>query len=134
MYNKAIQSVRPLGFTWETRDPFLFSVHHLDVYPEGNDEMGPAASLSGRNMGQDFEPKDGWRMYHGMTVPGFPMHPHRGFETVTVVLEGFVDHSDSHGTSGRNGNGDVQWMTAGAGLQHAETFPLLNKKQKKISN
>ncbi len=129
MYNKNIQSMRPLGFTWETRDPFLFCVHHADAYPKGNAEMGPAAALSGRNLGQDFDPKDGWRMYHGMRVPGFPVHPHRGFETVTVVLDGFVDHSDSHGASGRYGNGDVQWMTAGAGLQHAEMFPLLSSEQ-----
>jgi redox-sensitive bicupin YhaK (pirin superfamily) len=89
--------------------------------------MGPAASLEGRNLGQDFTIRDGWRMYHGDRVPGFPAHPHRGFETVTVVLKGIVDHSDSHGASGRYGNGDVQWMTAGAGLQHAEMFPLLHK-------
>jgi len=129
MHNKAIQSVRQLGFTWETKDPFLFCVHHADAYPKGNKDAGPDTSLAGRNLGQDFEAKDGWRMYHGRTIPGFPMHPHRGFETVTVVLEGFVDHSDSHGASGRYGNGDVQWMTAGAGLQHAEMFPLLNTDQ-----
>jgi quercetin 2,3-dioxygenase len=128
MYNKLISNIKPLGFTWETNDPFLFCVHHLDNYPPGNDELGPAASLAGRNLGQDFTTKDGWRMYHGQTIPGFPAHPHRGFETVTVVLNGFVDHSDSYGASGRYGNGDVQWMTAGAGLQHAEMFPLLNKE------
>ena len=127
MYNKLITNIKPLGFTWETQDPFLFCVHHLDNYPAGNDQLGPAASLTGRNLGQDFTTKDGWRMYHGEIVPGFPAHPHRGFETVTVVLNGFVDHSDSHGASGRYGNGDVQWMTAGSGLQHAEMFPLLNK-------
>ena len=127
MYNRLITNIKPLGFTWETKDPFLFCVHHLDNYPAGNDKMGPDASLAGRNLGQDFTTKDGWRMYHGDVVPGFPAHPHRGFETVTVVLNGFVDHSDSHGASGRYGNGDVQWMTAGSGLQHAEMFPLLKK-------
>ena len=129
MYNKLITNIKPLGFTWETKDPFLFCVHHLDNYPAGNDQLGPAASLAGRNLGQDFTTKDGWRMYHGDIVPGFPAHPHRGFETVTVVLNGFVDHSDSHGASGRYGNGDVQWMTAGSGLQHAEMFPLLDKNK-----
>ena len=127
MYNKLIINIKPLGFVWETIDPFLFCVHHHDNYPAGNDELGPAASLEGRYLGQDFTLKDGWRMYHGEKVPGFPEHPHRGFETVTVVLNGFVDHSDSHGAAGRYGNGDVQWMTAGAGLQHAEMFPLLNR-------
>jgi len=90
--------------------------------------MGPDASLKGRDLGQDFTLKDGWRMYHGETIPGFPAHPHRGFETVTIVKEGLVDHADSHGQAGRYGNGDVQWMTAGEGLQHSEMFPLLNKE------
>lgn len=127
MYNKAIINIKPLGFMWPTMDPFLFCVHHLDHYPKGNEEMGPAVSLAGRYLGQDFTLKDGWRMYHGERIPGFPAHPHRGFETVTIVLDGFVDHSDSHGAAGRYGMGDVQWMTAGAGLQHCEMFPLLSQ-------
>lgn len=127
MENQLISNLKPLGFTWETSDPFLFCVHHLDQFPRGNEQLGPATSLDGRDLGQDFTIKDGWRMYHGDVVPGFPAHPHRGFETVTVVLDGFVDHSDSHGSSGRYGMGDVQWMTAGSGLQHAEMFPLLNQ-------
>ena len=117
----------PLGFQWETRDPFLFCVHHEDHYPKGNGKLGPAASLAGRHIGQDFIVKDGWRMYHGQTIPGFPGHPHRGFETITVVKKGFVDHADSTGAAGRYGNGDVQWMTAGKGVQHSEMFPLLNE-------
>lgn len=132
MNNKAVISIKPLGFPWETQNPFLFCVHHLDHYPKGNDRMGPEASLAGRNIGNDFTVRDGWRMYHGDTIPGFPMHPHRGFETVTVVLQGYVDHSDSHGAAGRYGNGDVQWMTAGKGLQHAEMFPLLNRDDANI--
>jgi len=126
MKNSSIISIKPLAFMWPVSDPFLFCAHHLDHYPAGNEEMGPAASLAGRNIGQDFTIKDGWRMYHGETIPGFPVHPHRGFETVTIVMSGFVDHSDSYGQAGRYGKGDVQWMTAGAGLQHSEMFPLLN--------
>ena len=122
-----IKNIKPLGFPWETQDPFLFCAHHADAYPKGNEEMGPDTSLAGRNIGQDFELKDGWRMYHGQTIPGFPYHPHRGFETVTIAKEGIVDHADSLGAAGRFGNGDVQWMTAGKGVQHSEMFPLLNK-------
>ncbi len=130
MSNSNIISVDPLGFPWETKDPFLFCAHHRDEYPEGNHNMGPNTSLSGRNIGQDFVIKDGWRMYHGNVVPGFPYHPHRGFETVTIAKEGFVDHSDSLGASGRFGAGDVQWMTAGKGVQHSEMFPLLSKEKR----
>ncbi len=125
-----ILSIRPLGFVWETADPFLFCVHHDDAYPAGNGKMGPAASLSGRDMGQDFEGKDGWRMYHGREVPGFPAHPHRGFETVTLVRKGLIDHSDSLGAAARFGGGDVQWLTAGEGIVHSEMFPLLREDDK----
>ena len=118
--------VRPLGFPWETLDPFLFCVHHDDAYPRGNGRFGPDASLAGRQLGQDFAGKDGWRMYHGESVPGFPSHPHRGFETVTIVRRGLIDHADSLGAAARFGGGDVQWLTAGAGIQHSEMFPLLD--------
>ncbi len=122
-----VKQIRPLGFQWETRDPFLFCVHHEDKFPKGNDQMGPDTTyLNGRHMGQDFIVKDGFRMYHGQTVPGFPGHPHRGFETITVVREGMVDHADSTGAAGRYGDGDVQWMTAGKGVQHSEMFPLIH--------
>lgn len=125
MNNDVVLAVRPLGVPWETSDPFLFCMYHHDAYPAGNDELGPAASLSGRNIGQDFEGKDGWRMYHGDIVPGFPQHPHRGFETVTIMRHGFIDHSDSLGATARFGPGDVQWLTAGRGIVHSEMFPLL---------
>ena len=125
MSSQPIRRIAPLGFPWETPDPFLFCVHHEDHYPAGNERLGPAASLAGRNLGQDFSVKDGWRMYHGRVVPGFPQHPHRGFETVTVVRRGLIDHADSMGAAARYGGGDVQWLTAGAGIQHAEMFPLL---------
>ena len=116
----------PLGFPWDTPDPFLFCVHHLDKFPNGNEHLGPATSLEGRMLGNDFELKDGWRMYHGQTVPGFPAHPHCGFETITIVTKGYCDHADSLGAAARFGEGDVQWITTGAGLQHSEMFPLLD--------
>ena len=115
---------------WPTLDPFLFCVHHNDDYPSGNTQLGPNASLSGRQMGQDFANKDGWNMYHGSDVPGFPCHPHRGFETVTVVKKGIIDHADSLGAKARYGDGDVQWLTAGDGINHAEMFPLLESRTK----
>jgi redox-sensitive bicupin YhaK (pirin superfamily) len=123
----AIVSIEPLSFPWQTTDPFLFCVYHDDKYPRGNDAMGPDASLAGRDIGQDFAGKDGWRMYHGTTVPGFPSHPHRGFETVTIVRRGVIDHSDSLGATARFGGGDVQWLTAGRGIVHAEMFPLRDR-------
>jgi len=124
-----ILGVVELGFPWQTSDPFLFCVHHDDAYPAGNEQMGPAASLAGRQLGQDFAGKDGWRMYHGEEVPGFPQHPHRGFETVTVARRGYIDHSDSLGATARFGEGDTQWLTAGGGIVHSEMFPLVEREK-----
>ncbi|XLS30329.1 pirin family protein [Flavobacteriaceae bacterium M23B6Z8] len=125
-----ILKIEPLGFPWKTQDPFLFCAYHRDVYPAGNERMEvPEMHLKGRSIGQDFILKEGWRMYHGRKIPGFPYHPHRGFETITINKEGVVDHSDSLGASGRFMAGDVQWMTAGSGIQHSEMFPLLNQDQ-----
>lgn len=68
------------------------------------DEMGPTVWKPGQAIGA-------------------PDHPHRGFETVTYVLDGAVEHRDSHGNVGRLGPGDVQWMTAGEGVVHSEMPP-----------
>jgi len=108
-----------------TQDPFLFCVYHKDQYPAGNAKM--EAPPTGN--GQDFNPAADYRMYHGEKIPAFPQHPHRGFETITSTMEGIIDHADSMGNSGRYGEGDVQWITAGAGVVHSETFPLIKQKQ-----
>jgi redox-sensitive bicupin YhaK (pirin superfamily) len=108
----------PLGMPWTTADPFLFCVHHDDAYPRGNAQLGPVSSI-----------QNGWRMYHGEVVPGFPQHPHRGFETITIVRRGLVDHSDSLGAAARYGRGDVQWLTAGSGICHSEMFPLVESEK-----
>lgn len=87
---------------WRTQDPYLFCVHHHDNYPVGNSELAPSRELlKGRNIGSDFSGIDGWSMYHGSKVPGFPQHPHRGFETITFVRSGTIDHSDSLGATAR---------------------------------
>lgn len=78
------------GFELDMVDPFLLL-----------DEMGPA----------DYGPGE---------AVGAPDHPHRGFETVTYMLEGAFEHEDSAGYRGRIEAGDVQWMTAGAGIVHSE--------------
>lgn len=117
----------PLSFRWPTIDPFVVATYHHEHYPAGNGSLGlDPDALEGRHIGADFSGKDGWNLYHGASVPGFPAHPHRGFETITVVLAGLVNHADSAGASARYGEGDVQWMTAGRGVQHSEMFPLLN--------
>jgi redox-sensitive bicupin YhaK (pirin superfamily) len=126
MTDPVLQTV-PLGLHWPTIDPFLFCAHHDDAYPAGNARLGPDAPLDGRDIGMDFAGKDGWRMYHGDVVPGFPQHPHRGFETVTYVRKGLIDHSDSLGATARFGRGDVQWLTAGSGVVHSEMFPLVHR-------
>ncbi len=121
-------SIEPLGFPWKTQDPFLFCVYHRDEYPAGTPQMHVNPELlKGRQIGQDFAEGSDWRMYHGAQIPGFPYHPHRGFETITINKEGIVDHSDSLGAAGRFMAGDVQWMTAGKGVQHSEMFPLLHE-------
>jgi quercetin 2,3-dioxygenase len=112
----------PSAGPFPTMDPFLFCVYHKDQYPPGNDVL----EAPRRGNGQDFDPSSAYRMYHGESIPGFPQHPHRGFETITATIDGIIDHADSVGNAGRYGQGDVQWMTAGAGVCHSEMFPLVD--------
>src|SRR5690606_23753754 len=113
MISSPVRQTVPLGLHWPTLDPFLFCAHHDDASPAGDGALAPAVPVDDRDLGMDFSGKDGWSMYHGERVPGFPGHPHRGFETVTYVRKGLIDHSDSLGAAARFGRGDVQWLTAG---------------------
>ena len=119
----ALLSVKslPSAGPYPTGDPYLFCVYHKDEYPKGNGRM----EAPRRGNGSDFDPDQPYRMYHGNRVPGFPQHPHRGFETITATIEGLIDHADSAGNGGRYGQGDLQWMTAGQGIVHSEMFPLI---------
>lgn len=117
-----------LSNVFPCQNPFVITVYHQDQFPKGNGQLRPSVPRQQR-FGGDMDPSAPRRMYHGQFVPGFPAHPHRGFETVTAVLRGTVDHTDGLGSRGRYGNGDVQWMTAGRGLQHCEMFPLLDTEE-----
>ena len=69
--SNAVININRLGTPpWPTSDPFLFCVHHVDDYPAGNEAMGPAASLAGRRLGQDFEGRDGWLTSAGPAPTG----------------------------------------------------------------
>jgi quercetin 2,3-dioxygenase len=123
MSSSVVLNVARLGFPFRTLDPFLFCVYHKDQYPAGNEHM--EAPRVGNGADFDFDAE--YRMYHGDKIPGFPQHPHRGFETVTATMKGIIDHTDSLGSAGRYGGGDLQWVTAGKGIVHGEMFPLINK-------
>jgi redox-sensitive bicupin YhaK (pirin superfamily) len=95
----AIQTLEGAGFLVHRSFP-TSALDHFDPFLL-LDEMGPA----------DLAPGE---------AKGAPDHPHRGFETVTYMLEGKMEHRDSQGNSGQLGPGDVQWMTAGSGVVHSE--------------
>lgn len=99
---RTIESVRVVeGAGFEARRPFpTAAMDHFDPFLL-LDHLGP----------KDLGPGE---------AQGAPDHPHRGFETVTYILEGEHEHEDSAGNAGKLGPGDVQWMTAGSGVIHSE--------------
>ncbi len=120
-----------LSMHWDTEDPFIFASHHEDDYPKGNAQMAPPLmEISGRNLGRDYQKFFGFRMYNGKVVPGFPLHAHWGYETVTLPQIGYVDHSDSEGNTGRFGFGDVQWVSAPSFYEHCEMYPLVDQENR----
>ncbi len=126
----AILENRDFLFREDPGDPWVGRFHHLDEYPAGDGEQCVRKEdLEGHTPGKDLDENLPWKMYFGKRAPGFPMHSHRGFETVSIVLQGVIDHHDSADEHGRYAAGDVQWMTAGEGIRHAEMFPLVHDDQ-----
>lgn len=125
----AILECVDLTWPWQGVDPFLLCAHHTEHYPAGNADFAvDPAAVPAEQLSTDPRDPDGIRLYFGKDgLPGFPNHPHRGMETVSLLKQGYIDHADSLGSQGRYGPGDVQWMTAGGGIQHAEMFPLLHQ-------
>lgn len=119
MSSNFIYNMTPVTFRLDLKDPFIFTAHHIDHYPKANSELGPATPAQNKEFS----------MYYGDVVPGFPEHPHTGFETITLVEQGYVDHFDSLGNGGRYAVGDVQWLSTGHGVEHCEMFPLLHEDQ-----
>ena len=123
--------VTRIGMHWDTEDPFIFASHHEDDYPAGNRQQAPPLQeIGGRDLGRDYEKRLGYRMYHGKVVPGFPMHAHWGYETVTLAEVGYVDHFDNMGIEGRFGFGDVQWVCASSRYSHCEMYPLADQENR----
>ena len=123
----SVKNIQKVSGRLPIGDPYIMGAYHYDKYPEGNGKFVPKASLNGHQLGNDFNPDADWRMYHGKEIPGFPFHPHRGFEIITIADEGYADHFDSKGSKGRYGEGDVQLMSAGSGVLHGEMFPLIHE-------
>ncbi len=120
-----------LGMRWDTEDPFVFVSHHEDDYPAGNRQQAPPLKeIAGRNLGRDYDKRMGFRMYHGKVVPGFPMHAHWGYETLTLPEIGYVDHFDTEWIQGRFGFGDVQWTSASSKYEHCEMYPLADQENR----
>ena len=72
MKEPVVKNIKPLGFQWETRDPFLFCVHHLDYYPKGNVQLGTRSFNWKEEISETIlSLKDGWRMYYGETSQDF---------------------------------------------------------------
>ncbi len=125
--SEKIIDIKSFEYIDELGDPFILRRYHLDKFPRGNGAQGTRdEDIKGKTLGNDFDHESSFKMYFGRDVPGYPIHPHRGFETITIVLDGLVDHFDSRGARGRYGKGDVQWLTAGEGMQHSEVFPLVH--------
>lgn len=119
MLNQIIYSITPIKQHLALKDPFISTMHHLDHYPAGNENLGPTRPANQHE----------YNMYHGEVVPGFPAHPHTGFETITLVEQGYIDHFDSLGNAGRYSAGDAQWVSTGNGIEHCEMFPLVHADQ-----
>ncbi|MGI8755079.1 MAG: pirin family protein, partial [Acidimicrobiales bacterium] len=107
--DRAVRTITtaPTGFEGEGF-PVHRAFHGVDIA-----DLDPFIHMDQRGEGEDGagEPK------------GTPWHPHRGFETVTYMIDGEMVHQDSHGGGGRIRDGATQWMTAGSGILHIETPP-----------
>ena len=105
---KVIKTQKPKSQHWVGNG---FPVRNMFGYNDLAKQISPFLLLDYAGP-QEFDPSD--------TPRGVGEHPHRGFETVTIIYSGEVEHRDSSGSSGLIGAGDVQWMTAGAGILHEE--------------
>ncbi len=111
MATKTIQQILPPAPPHMVGDGFRVHNFFPSGYDMGETRMSPFFLLD-YNSKIDFSPRD--------TPRGVGVHPHRGFETVTIAYHGKVAHHDSTGNSGVIGEGDVQWMSAAAGILHKE--------------
>ncbi|QZE15705.1 pirin family protein [Halosquirtibacter laminarini] len=115
----AVLNIQDLEESTRIQDPFIICSHFKEIFPSGTSGMQPS-------VGNLLDKENVCPMMNGRQFPGFPVHPHYGFEIITILEEGIIDHFDSKGVYGRFGSGDVHWLSSGNGIQHSEMFPLLS--------
>ena len=77
--SRVVKSSKSLGFPFSTPDPWLFAVYHKDDFPAGDEAMRVPGGKRGNGADFELNERKRWRFYHGDRIPGFPMHPHKGF-------------------------------------------------------
>lgn len=120
---------------WNTEDPFIFASHYEDNYPTGSRYQALSlVEIGGRDLNKDYKKKLGFKMYHDKAVSRFLMYAYWGYETITFVEKGYINHFDNMGNQGKFEFRDVQWVSASSRYSHNEMYPLANQEDHNLND